>query len=109
MKTTILIAAALAFGATSFPQVANAECTAVEKRKMKRAGMTKAQIERACEGDDEDQDFEEIDTEVPDRTPPRMSNRCVTPVIACFIRQMGPVGTPCWCATPYGPANGGLN
>ena len=37
---------------------------------------------------------------------PSRSNRCVTPTFSCFLAQAVPVGTPCWCATPYGPVGG---
>ena len=32
--------------------------------------------------------------------------RCVTPAGFCFIQGMAPPGTPCWCASPYGPVQG---
>jgi len=35
-----------------------------------------------------------------------LSNVCYTPVTYCFLPQYAPIGTPCWCATPYGPSNG---
>ena len=35
-----------------------------------------------------------------------MSNRCVTPVVYCYLAQYAPVGTACWCATPNGPVGG---
>jgi hypothetical protein len=34
------------------------------------------------------------------------SNKCVTPVVYCILPAYFPVGTQCWCATPYGPAGG---
>ena len=34
------------------------------------------------------------------------SNVCVTPVVSCYLPGPAPSGTPCWCATPYGPVNG---
>jgi hypothetical protein len=34
------------------------------------------------------------------------SNRCVTPTFYCYLQQYVPVGTACWCATPYGPVAG---
>lgn len=34
------------------------------------------------------------------------SYRCVTPVTMCPMPQPGPAGGPCWCPTPYGPAQG---
>ena len=37
---------------------------------------------------------------------PPPSNRCMTPNFYCFLSQYVPVGTPCWCATPYGPVGG---
>ena len=36
----------------------------------------------------------------------RTSNRCVTPKSYCYLEAPAPIGTPCWCATPYGPAAG---
>lgn len=39
---------------------------------------------------------------------PRGSNVCITPVISCRLTQSGPQGLPCYCLTPYGPANGVL-
>jgi hypothetical protein len=35
-----------------------------------------------------------------------LSNVCYTPVTYCFLPQYAPIGTPCWCATPYGPSSG---
>jgi hypothetical protein len=35
-----------------------------------------------------------------------VSNRCVTPAVACLLAQTVPVGTPCWCATSNGPVSG---
>jgi hypothetical protein len=37
-----------------------------------------------------------------------LSNVCVTPYGACYLRQYGPRGAPCWCATPRGPISGRL-
>jgi hypothetical protein len=34
------------------------------------------------------------------------SNRCLTPYFWCFLPGYGPVGAPCWCATPNGPVGG---
>ena len=34
------------------------------------------------------------------------SNRCVTPVVICVLPVLAPVGSACWCATPYGPVGG---
>ena len=34
------------------------------------------------------------------------SNKCVTPKSHCYLQAPAPIGTPCWCATPYGPAAG---
>ena len=38
--------------------------------------------------------------------PQQVSNVCVTPVVSCYLPGPAPIGTPCWCATPYGPVNG---
>jgi len=35
-----------------------------------------------------------------------VSNRCFTPQFWCWLPGFGPVGTPCFCNTPYGPVNG---
>jgi hypothetical protein len=35
-----------------------------------------------------------------------VSNVCYTPVTYCFLPQYAPIGSPCWCATPYGPSYG---
>lgn len=37
-----------------------------------------------------------------------MSNRCVTPSGTCYVQQSGPIGSPCWCNTPWGPVTGVL-
>lgn len=34
------------------------------------------------------------------------SNICQTAMMWCALGQSGPVGTPCWCQTGYGPQNG---
>jgi hypothetical protein len=34
------------------------------------------------------------------------SNICYTPITYCYLPARAPVGTPCWCATPYGPSPG---
>lgn len=36
----------------------------------------------------------------------QMSNRCLTPYFWCILPQYGPVGAPCWCASPNGPVGG---
>jgi len=36
------------------------------------------------------------------------SNTCGTAYTACVLNGKAPVGTPCWCATPLGPATGSL-
>lgn len=38
--------------------------------------------------------------------PQRMSNLCGTPYGSAYIQFGGPVGSPCWVATPAGPASG---
>jgi hypothetical protein len=35
-----------------------------------------------------------------------VSNVCYTPVGWCYLPQYAPIGTPCWCASPYGPVGG---
>jgi hypothetical protein len=35
-----------------------------------------------------------------------VSNRCVTPQFWCTLPGFGPVGSPCYCNTPYGPVPG---
>ena len=35
-----------------------------------------------------------------------VSNRCVTPQGVCFMPRYAPIGSPCWCQTPYGSAQG---
>lgn len=42
----------------------------------------------------------------PAKRPPRMSNRCYTPAINCVQFEREPVGTDCWCVTPFGPSFG---
>jgi hypothetical protein len=37
---------------------------------------------------------------------PQVTNICQTPTFWCAMNQSGPVGYPCWCATPLGTANG---
>jgi hypothetical protein len=32
--------------------------------------------------------------------------RCFTPQGMCWLPGSAPPGTPCWCATPYGPVAG---
>lgn len=34
------------------------------------------------------------------------SNVCFTPITYCYLPAHYPVGSPCWCATPYGPSQG---
>jgi hypothetical protein len=36
----------------------------------------------------------------------QMSNRCVTPQFWCILPAAAPVGTPCYCSTPYGRVAG---
>jgi len=35
-----------------------------------------------------------------------MSNICATPYGLCYMAQYGPIGSPCWCPSPYGPIGG---
>ena len=37
-----------------------------------------------------------------------MSNVCRTPYGVCYLRGLAPIGTPCWCGTPYGPVAGSV-
>ncbi len=39
---------------------------------------------------------------------PNMSNVCRTPYGACYLQGSAPIGTPCWCGTPYGPVAGSV-
>jgi hypothetical protein len=32
--------------------------------------------------------------------------RCITPQGVCFLQGSAPPGTPCWCASVYGPVAG---
>src|SRR5688572_18744952 len=58
------------------------------------------------------------DTQVrPDGAPPpaptvtrkrRMSTRCNTPMLKCIQLEPEPVGSSCWCITPFGPSYGRL-
>ena len=34
------------------------------------------------------------------------SNRCFTPSFWCLLPDLAPVGTLCYCGTPFGPVNG---
>lgn len=38
----------------------------------------------------------------------RHSSTCGTAVGACGVGGSAPIGTPCWCGTPFGPATGSL-
>lgn len=38
----------------------------------------------------------------------KASNTCGTAIKACQVNGSAPVGTPCWCNTPMGPASGSL-
>lgn len=35
-----------------------------------------------------------------------MSNRCFTPSFWCWLPSFAPIGLPCYCGTPSGPAAG---
>ena len=35
-----------------------------------------------------------------------MSNRCFTPSFWCWLPVVAPVGTGCYCGTPFGPVGG---
>jgi hypothetical protein len=37
---------------------------------------------------------------------PAEGNRCFTPQFWCWLPGYAYLGTPCYCATPYGPVNG---
>lgn len=36
----------------------------------------------------------------------QMGNHCVTPQFWCQLPGYGPIGSPCYCNTPYGPVPG---
>lgn len=38
--------------------------------------------------------------------PQQPMSRCLTPSGACWIPGYAPIGTACWCASPYGPVPG---
>jgi hypothetical protein len=84
-----------------------ASCTEADRRDMRREGLSPRSIERICTSSAEDDDHSRQVARAPSARPAqRMSNRCMTPVVACVMGASGPVGTPCWCATPFGPASG---
>jgi len=66
--------------------------------------------------DDDDDDDDAVEYEEPDDEQAEETSRtaqyghsCSTPVTRCgpFYDQPAlPVGSPCWCGTPYGPSNG---
>ena len=101
-----------AFGILAYPDMASAECSKAEIRKMKKQGMTSREIERECSKDDDDDDDDppQGSTGRPmqggQSGQPAMTSRCFTPIGACMTGQTAPVGTPCWCNTPRGPVNG---
>lgn len=38
--------------------------------------------------------------------PAQVSQRCVTPQLWCMLPYPAPIGSSCFCATPYGPIYG---
>jgi len=36
----------------------------------------------------------------------QFSSTCFTPITYCYLPRPAPVGSQCWCATPYGPSGG---
>jgi hypothetical protein len=67
------------------------------------SGSDCADVESTADNDEsEEDDYEEA-------APVRSGRSCVTPVTRCgpFYNQAPlPLGSPCWCATPYGPSSG---
>ena len=110
MNGTTVSALLLAVGFLMPASAGAATCSAADKRDMRNEGMSRTAIERICSSsaaDDEDDDDAPAARRPARRAAgPAVSSRCVTPVLACFMGVTGPVGTPCWCATPFGPANG---
>lgn len=93
-----------------------AACSKRQVESLKAKGMTTREIREFCVSDEDDEEEEE---EVPVPMPSRSSrapqprqdltNICLTPVTYCALGQFGPMGTPCWCMTPMGPATGMLS
>jgi len=86
-------------------KVADTENCSIRKViRLAKDGRSQRRIEREC-------DTPTVIADAP-RNPATQanltSNICQTPVMWCSIGQFGPVGTPCWCNTMFGPSNGQL-
>ena len=104
-KLVLAILSCLVFPASAM----GAACSAEDRREMRKEGLSRQSIERLCTTraeDDDDDNAPRARSRSASGQQTRVSNRCMTPVIACYMGVSGPVGTPCWCATPYGPATG---
>jgi hypothetical protein len=62
-----------------------------------------------CESADVESTADEEEAADEEPEPVRYGRSCVTPVMRCgpfYNQEPMPVGSPCWCGTPYGPSQG---
>jgi hypothetical protein len=105
MKSLAWLVAATLVGAIS--QDADAACTSAERTRLRASGVSEAQVTRVC-GPRRAPSVVPVTGGMTIPAPPAPSNLCQTPRLQCALSQRGPVGTPCWCTTSWGPVNGRL-
>ena len=105
MKTLVLLVATTLVGLLS-PE-AEAACTSAERARLRASGVSDAQVMRLC-GPRRNAIVVPVTGGMTLPAPPAPSNLCQTPRLQCALSQRGPVGTPCWCTTSWGPVNGRL-
>jgi hypothetical protein len=106
-----LAACSLLFIASLFmPKVGLAEFNATSQGNARADDAIQRSISRICDFRNDLQDGGPPSCRWKDRQQTflaqYLSNVCYTPVNWCYVPQYAPIGSPCWCATPYGPAGG---
>lgn len=97
----LIHATALALAALLAAGEAGAQCSQYAIEQMRRAGIPEWQIQRRC-GAPRPGQSRSIGPQAV-----QQGARCATPAVSCDT-PAGPVGAPCWCATPLGSVAGAI-
>lgn len=89
----------LALAALLAAAEAAAQCSQYAIEQMRRAGIPEWEIQRRC-GPPRPGQTRSIGPQAV-----QQGARCITPAVSCDT-PTGPVGAPCWCATPLGSVAG---
>ena len=96
MRTLLLVLLAGALG-TAVPAGAQ-QCNFMCQQQFQRQGAPPWEIQRMC--------CAPVGPFPAQHPPPQFGQRCSSPGGQCLLPYPGPLGSGCYCATPFGPAGG---